>query len=177
MKRHDSGLGQRIVRFGIPQSWLDAPPPRGTHIFARNSQWCYVSLGSKEQAYEQPDYENSEVGLPASYFIKNFDSNLLPNKEGFNSIYTFLPYLEQDRKDEVPAAPTAKKRRTTPSKKTSSEGSTYRHPENRNPSPTELNFNEPPLSSSHSNMVGKKSGRALQLEEGTSNLLNFIDCY
>ena len=155
MKRHDSGLGLRTVRFGIPQSWAEPPPPAGTHIFPYRSKWAYVSGGC-----QRSNYQNTQIGLPASYFLEHFDGNLLPVEDVLNSSYTFLPFIEQNTEGHEVSAATE-----GPFNSLAAAQSLTRPDQNSDPESS----NSAALESPPVNMVGKKSGRALQLEEGTSN--------
>jgi hypothetical protein len=157
-KRHHSGLGQRIVRFGVPQGWSGPPPPRLTHIFPWRSQWVYVSLGPQEQPYHHQDYGNRQLGLASSYFKSHFNG-------GPHSAFAFLPFLGQ--KTEVPAATEGSFNSLVAAQSLTRSD----HKSDRESS------NSAVLISSPANMVGKKSGRALQLEEGTSNSFYSVNRY
>jgi len=132
------------VRFGLPQRWKGPVPPHGTHIFPFRSSWCWVSLGPENQPYQRREYEDQKIQLPWSYFDSHFDASLLPDEVDLTAPYVFLPLIQQNT--EV--------RETRP---------VTHHNQNLAPNPS---FS---LGPPNANMVGKKSGRALQLEEGTRN--------
>jgi hypothetical protein len=144
-----------------PPAIVGGPPPLpSTHIFPYKSRWCYVSTS------QHASYENTQVGLPAAYFLKHFDRDWLPVEDASNTIFTFLLFLEFNTDD----SHSAKKSLITPPKESATEGTTNTCLE----APTFPDSSNPLLDSSQSNMVGKKSGRALQLEEGTSSSFDTI---
>jgi hypothetical protein len=99
---------------------------------------------ARETAIQASRLRESEV--PSPYFTSHFDDTLLANTVDVNSLYTFLPLIGQNTEGRE-ALPVA------------------RHEQNSIPASSISSFLESP----NANMVGKKSGRALQLEEGTRN--------
>ena len=98
-KGHDSGLGQRVVRFGDPARWNNPPPQCGTHISLWRSSWCYVSLVPQEQPDKNRGNKDRQVGLQASNFISHLDDTLLADEIGPESPYAFLPLLNRTVRD------------------------------------------------------------------------------
>lgn len=145
--RDDRNLGNRSVVSGLPKSWKRDPPPKGSLIITRRSPTVHISPGrSTKRTLISDKFDLSPYLVESDSQAFFWDTSLLPKSNGPESEFFYLPPLIQSTTGQSTPLALEEVQFETPDSEQAHFGS-----------------------SNLVNMAPKKSGRALQLEEGMIN--------